>query len=130
MRKLLYFIICAASFLMAVVFSNILLGIVFPNSLLGIGSFVSYAIGFFVARFVWMRLQTTGAGGAEGPFVCIATGAIMLGAIGFTGGFFGPMMFAPEANQGPLLGIFYTGPIGFLLGGVAGFVWWLVKRRA
>ncbi len=42
--------------------------------------------------------------------------ALLLGAIGFAGGFFGPIVFAPDANQGPLLGIFITGPLGFLLG--------------
>jgi hypothetical protein len=29
------------------------------------------------------------------------------------------MIFAPGANQGPLLGVLYTGPIGLLVG----FVW-------
>jgi hypothetical protein len=28
-------------------------------------------------------------------------------------GFVGPIVVAPEANQGPLLGIFLTGPLGF-----------------
>jgi hypothetical protein len=26
------------------------------------------------------------------------------------------MVFKPEANQGPLLGIFITGPLGFVVG--------------
>jgi hypothetical protein len=46
--------------------------------------------------------------------------AVICGAIGFAIGFFGPLIFSPEANQGPLLGIFITGPggavLGFLLG--------------
>ena len=42
--------------------------------------------------------------------------ALLLGGIGFAAGFFGPIVFAPEANQGPLLGIFITGPLGFLIG--------------
>jgi hypothetical protein len=42
--------------------------------------------------------------------------ALMLGGIGFAAGFFGPMIFRPDANQGPLLGIFITGPVGFLVG--------------
>ncbi len=41
---------------------------------------------------------------------------VILGAIGFACGFVGPVIFAPEANQGPLLGIFITGPLGFLIG--------------
>jgi hypothetical protein len=42
--------------------------------------------------------------------------ALMLGGIGFAAGFLGPMLLAPGANQGPLLGIFVTGPAGFVLG--------------
>jgi hypothetical protein len=52
-------------------------------------------------------------------------GAGIVGAIGFVLGFFGPIVFAPGANQGPLLGIFITGPLGFLLGGIGGGVYWL-----
>lgn len=41
-------------------------------------------------------------------------GAI-LGIIGFLGGFVGLVIFTPEANLGPLLGIFITWPLGFVL---------------
>jgi hypothetical protein len=51
--------------------------------------------------------------------------AAWLGGIGFAVGFAGPLIFTPEANQGPLLGIFITGPAGFLLGLIVGFVIWL-----
>jgi hypothetical protein len=43
---------------------------------------------------------------------------LIVGGFGFLIGFIGPMIFAPGANQGPLLGIFITGPIGFMLGAV------------
>ncbi|RAZ80106.1 MULTISPECIES: hypothetical protein [Mesorhizobium] len=55
-------------------------------------------------------------------------GAI-LGAIGFLGGFVGPVIFTPEANQGPLLGIFITGPLGFILGLMVGFVLRMLPER-
>ncbi|TPN99833.1 hypothetical protein [Mesorhizobium sp. B1-1-5] len=55
-------------------------------------------------------------------------GAI-LGVIGFLGGFVGPVIFTPEANQGPLLGIFITGPLGFVLGLMVGFVLRLLPDR-
>ena len=42
--------------------------------------------------------------------------AVILGTIAFAAGFFGPMIWAPDANQGPLLGIFITGPLGFVVG--------------
>lgn len=53
--------------------------------------------------------------------------AVILGAIGFVAGFFGPILLQPEANQGPLLGIFITGPLGFVLG--LGLGIWRVARR-
>ena len=40
---------------------------------------------------------------APGLLSTMATGAGILGAVGFCGGFFGPMILTPEANQGPLL---------------------------
>ena len=45
-----------------------------------------------------------------------------VGGICFAIGFFGPMLLAPGANQGPLLGILITGPLGLLLGLVIGIV--------
>jgi len=46
--------------------------------------------------------------------------AIVLGLVGFLCGFIGPIILAPEANQGPLLGIFITGPVGAVLGAFLG----------
>ncbi len=51
-----------------------------------------------------------------------------LGLLGFAGGFFGPMVFMPDANQGPMLGIFITGPLGFVVGLVAGAVRGFVRN--
>jgi len=45
--------------------------------------------------------------------------AIVMGAVGFCLGFFGPILFGGVA-QGPLLGIIFTGPLGFVLGGIIG----------
>jgi hypothetical protein len=56
--------------------------------------------------------------------------ALIAGGIGFAAGFFGPILLTPEANQGPLLGIFITGPLGFLFGLVYGVVReWLRRER-
>jgi hypothetical protein len=57
-------------------------------------------------------------------------GAIALGLAGFAAGFFGPMIFMPEANQGPLIG-FATGPLGAVAGAVIGGLigWRLGARR-
>ena len=57
-------------------------------------------------------------------------GALIAGGIGFCAGFFGPMVFAPDANQGPLLGIFITGPLGAVLGAIGGFVYGIRQRSS
>ena len=46
-------------------------------------------------------------------------GGIIVGGIGFFAGFVGPIIFTPESNQGPLLGIFITGPLDFIIGALA-----------
>jgi hypothetical protein len=45
---------------------------------------------------------------------------VVLGIAGFVSGFIGPMVLAPEANQGPMLGLFIAGPGGALLGAALG----------
>src|SRR5262245_49611802 len=55
-------------------------------------------------------------------------GGIALGIIGFAAGFFGPIVLRPDANQGPLLGIFITGPLGFVAGTVGGWLWARARR--
>jgi hypothetical protein len=68
---------------------------------------------------------------SPGVFVSGLIGAVVLGAIGFVAGFFGPIIFAPDANQGPLLGIFITGPAGVVVGFVIGILVgaWRKSRR-
>jgi hypothetical protein len=46
----------------------------------------------------------------------VAGFALTIAWIAFLVGFAGPMIVAPDANQGPLLGIFYTGPGGLIIG--------------
>lgn len=50
-----------------------------------------------------------------------------LGGLGFMAGCFGPMIFAQEANQGPMLGLFITGPAGVVIGAIAGALY--ARRR-
>jgi hypothetical protein len=48
--------------------------------------------------------------------------AVVLGITGFVCGFVGPMVLAPDSNQGPMLGIFITGPAAAMLGATLGVV--------
>lgn len=66
---------------------------------------------------------------ANGLVATIVSGALIIGATGFIVGFFGPMIFAPESNQGPLLGLFITGPLGFVAGAIGGAVFYHLKDK-
>jgi|SRR5579884_56252 len=90
-----------------------------------ISSSVSLICAIGAGRYVWLRSGFV----SRGLISCISYGALALGAIGFSAGFFGPMIFTPGANQGPLLGIFITGPLGFLLGGIGGLFYWFFHER-
>jgi len=48
--------------------------------------------------------------------------ALTLGAVGGAAGFFGPILLNPDANQGPMLGLFVTGPGGALAGAILGWL--------
>lgn len=91
-----------------------------------IGNIIALVVAVIVARSVWQRGDAVprSVPGAMGY------GAAVLGSIGFAAGFFGPMIFAPGANQGPMLGIFITGPGGALLGALAGWIYALKRGPA
>jgi hypothetical protein len=57
-------------------------------------------------------------------------GALIVGGIAFAAGFIGPIVFQPKANQGPLLGIFVTGPMGFVLGAAIGWFYGRFRHGA
>jgi predicted Zn-dependent protease len=75
--------------------------------------------------YVWSR---TGYGPTK-LVSRISYGAFILGGVGFLAGILGPGIFSPGASQGPLLGIFITGPLGFLLGGIGGFAYWWIRDK-
>jgi hypothetical protein len=54
--------------------------------------------------------------------ISIMPWVIALGGTGFAAGFLGPIALNPDANQGPLVGILITGPLGTLAGLVLGLV--------
>src|SRR5262245_19721435 len=85
----------------------------------------SVAVAVAAGRYVWQHTASVD----DGLTGSIVLGAVITGGVGFAGGFFGPIIFAPGANQGPLLGIFITGPLGFVFGAVGGALYWFVRGR-
>jgi len=47
-------------------------------------------------------------------------GAVVLGGIGFVAGFWHPELFGSRGNLAPLMGVFVTGPVGFVCGALVG----------
>jgi hypothetical protein len=87
-----------------------------------LGSVVAASV---VARYTWRHKSWAPQGLVSSSFL----GAAVLGGVGFSAGWFGPMIFDP-GSQGPLLGII-TGPLGILVGAIGGafyWTWWSNKK--
>ena len=101
-----------------------------PFSLIEIGdlnwirNIVSIIVAIGVGWLVWSATRTKSS---KGLLSSVLLGAAIVGGIGFLGGFFGPIIFTPHSNQGPLLGLFITGPLGFVVGAAGGFVNWIIR---
>jgi hypothetical protein len=92
-----------------------------------VASLVAMLVAIGSGWFVWRSSADITSSSGLGRAVVL--GAVITGAIGFALGFFGPVVFMPDANQGPLIGIFITGPAGFVLGGFGGLAYWLLQNR-
>ena len=90
----------------------------------GTSRLVAAAAAVGAACVVW----TLAASSHPGLGRAVTLGALITGAIAFAAGFFGPILLTPGANQGPLLGIFITGPLGLVLGALGGAIYWMVRR--
>ena len=91
----------------------------------GVAALISYVCAMAAGWYTWTRTSAVSTSLATS----MGYWALVAGGIGFVGGFFGPMIFAPDANQGPLLGIFITGPLGLVTGAIGGLIYWLVQRK-
>jgi len=97
---------------------------------LGFG-FLIQAVCVIAAASIAVLVWTSFEGSIKGAFGTSLKWAAIVGGIGFIGGYAGPIIFTPDANQGPLLGIFITGPGGFVLGWLGGFwAWYFGDRTA
>jgi len=52
--------------------------------------------------------------------------SLIIGSISFAAGFIGPALLS-TSNLGPLLGIFFTGPVGALIGALWGALRWAIR---
>jgi hypothetical protein len=115
-----------------------------PNTILGAFlGFIVGVLGWTGLPFVGLNLPRAGfyvfvmvavAGGSfigslSGPVMRWSAGmAAAVGAIAFALGFAGPLLLEPDSPQGPLLGIFVTGPFGVILGALLGLAIGIVRQ--
>ena len=126
MRKALRILATFISAVAAMYLSVFLIGaLLFARSPGWIPPVVSLLLSILVARFVWTSFGSPHPGLGR----AIGLGALITGGIAFSVGFFGPIIFTPSANQGPMLGIFVTGPLGLLLGAIGGGLYWFTRKR-
>jgi hypothetical protein len=91
-----------------------------------IGSLGSLLIAAVVAWYVWTLTASFQASLARS----VLLGALVAGAIGFSAGFVGPLLFMPSgtATVGPIVWAIITGPVGFILGAVGGAAHWYARE--
>jgi hypothetical protein len=89
-----------------------------------VGAWLRAGVGLFVGAFLGAAM----VGGSQAARWCRGT-ACAVGAVAFLAGFVGPILLWPDNNLGPLLGIFLTGPLGFVGGAVIGLCIGLAKER-
>ncbi len=82
---------------------------------------ISVALALFGAVLVAWYTWRLVSGEKMGTGISVLCGALMLGGLGFIIGFLGPMILAKDTSQGPLVGIFITGPLGVFLGAIGGY---------
>jgi hypothetical protein len=83
----------------------------------------SLGVATAIAWFVWSRSKRLPAT----LISWVLLGAAAAYSVGFaTGVLSGPALFPAKPNQGLLLGFFFTGPAGAILGG---FVAWLTQAK-
>ena len=97
---------------------------IIPENLPWLAPLAALLTAMVLAGVAWTALDA----GFEGVLPTMLTCSTVVGAIGFSGGFFGPMIFTPDANQGPLLGLFITGPLGCVVGALGGLIISLWRR--
>ncbi len=84
-----------------------------------LGTTFSLACASLVAWFTWKLVS----GEKTGIGIAVIAGALILGGLCFIVGFLGPMVFAKDTNQRPLIGIFIAAPLGMIIGAIGGYIY-------
>ena len=80
---------------------------------------ISFAIIFSIEKAIWPETGYL-------PLLVIISS---ISIIALVAGFFGSFYLYPESNLAPLLGIFITGPIGAVVGGIVHLIYIIINRK-
>jgi len=89
-------------------------------------NFISLSIAILIGIVLWKKIENI----SNSLPAYIFGGGLLVGTISFIFGFLGPVILTPSSNQGPLLGIFVTGPLGFFFGLFLGGLYWNRKVKS
>lgn len=121
LRALLaFFTFCATYFFVYWVPLSLIRGVLERPVIINL---IAIVIGIGVGYFVWRSSGKL----SDNLSKYIFLGGILTGTLLFLAGFFGPLIFSPSNDQGPLLG-FILGPIGFVLGLGGGRLYWQLRK--
>jgi hypothetical protein len=101
-----------------------LLGISHSNKL------IRYVLSISTVIIVGMVIWKLTANLSKERSNCVIKGGLIGALAGFLIGFVGPILLQPGLPQGPLLGIFFTLPLGFVFGLIVGFFYPTGKYRS
>jgi hypothetical protein len=91
-----------------------------------LANLAALGVAIAIAWLVWSKAS-------KAPATLISwvlRGAAVMCGIGFVAGVLsGPVLFPTKPNQGLLLGFFFTGPAGAVLGGFSGLVVWSKRAK-
>jgi hypothetical protein len=93
----------------------------------GVGGLFGGLVGAVCGAVVGSYLRRPAAEGGTVARWCVGM-MVLVGGVSFLAGFAGPILLRPDLPQGPLLGIFITGPLGALAGAAVGLVIGLLIR--
>lgn len=83
----------------------------------------------YIPILIWRLVLKKRSGPTFGQYsVVMFVLTVSLGFLGFFIGFLSPITLEPGSAQGPLLGIFVTGPLGAVAGVIGSWGWFYVKR--
>ncbi|MEO7561190.1 MAG: hypothetical protein ABIT07_01280 [Ferruginibacter sp.] len=124
LKILLTLVCCIGSFITVKIFSNVFFAYNQHSRLIVYS--ISIPLSLLIGVVVWRKP-------IDHPairFAFILMGGFVIGAVGFAVSFYGILLYNIGGNMGPLISIFFIGPISFIIGLLVGKRYWESKLKS